>query len=135
MPTIPYDFDGSAFETKYNLTRFDFMVDGDQLVCPSLPNLTDADLLDCVVNAAKYQRVNDRKSAAETNAKNIPSWAVWSEADALAWWNNNLSDAKVDALSVPQAAKDLLKAQNAAIRGLARMVIALRDKTWPELPE
>ena len=50
MPTKPADFDGEKFAKKYNLDPFkDFYDNGKGLIiCPSLPNLTDADLLDCV---------------------------------------------------------------------------------------
>lgn len=50
MLTKPADFDGEKFAKKYNLDPFkDFCDDGKgHIICPSLPNLTDADLLDCV---------------------------------------------------------------------------------------
>lgn len=46
----PADFDGVKFATKYGLDPMkDFYDDGNgNLICISLPNLTDADLLDCV---------------------------------------------------------------------------------------
>lgn len=46
----PYNFDGAKFAKKYNLDPLkDYWDDGNgNIVCPSLPNLTDSDLLDCV---------------------------------------------------------------------------------------
>lgn len=48
----PTNFDGAKFAAKYNLDPFrDFYDDGNgNIICPSLPNLSDADLLDCVTD-------------------------------------------------------------------------------------
>ena len=48
---IPEKFDGKKFSEKYNLDTLngDFWIDQSGLVCPSLPDLTDADIADCVV--------------------------------------------------------------------------------------
>lgn len=71
--------------------------------------------------------------AAKTNARNIPNWATWDEAQVLVWMDANLSDAAVDALTIPAGAKTIIKTQNTMLRALARMVVALRDDTWPDL--
>ena len=42
-------FDGVKFATKHNLTIDDFWVSGGNLHCPSLPNLAQSDIADCVV--------------------------------------------------------------------------------------
>lgn len=46
----PPNFDGAKFAAKYNLDPFkDFYDNGKgEIICPSLPNLVDADLLDCL---------------------------------------------------------------------------------------
>lgn len=45
----PNNFDGRKFAEKYNLGIDDFWDDGaGQIICPSMPSLTDDDLLDCV---------------------------------------------------------------------------------------
>lgn len=50
MIKIPIDFDGEKFAEKYALDPInDFWSDGEFLHCPSLPDLTDDDLLDCLV--------------------------------------------------------------------------------------
>lgn len=63
MPNIPNNFNGSKFAEKYALReRGDFYDDGNGvLVCPSLPNLTDADLLDCVIDP--WSIVRDQRVA------------------------------------------------------------------------
>ena len=74
-----------------------------------------------------------KQEAAKVGAKNIPGWALWTEQEALDWLAARLSDAQVDALNVPAAAKQLLKDQNTVLRALVRMVVALRDHSWPDL--
>jgi len=56
---IPANFDGQKFASKYNLDPFtDFYSDGNgNLICPSLPNLTDADLLDCITDPPSQYEV------------------------------------------------------------------------------
>lgn len=52
MLKIPANFDGAKFAAKYNLDPFkDFFDNGKgEIICPSLPNLVDADLLDCIAD-------------------------------------------------------------------------------------
>jgi len=52
MTKLPLNFDGAKFAAKYNLNPLqDFSSDGkENLICPSLPSLTDADLLDCIAD-------------------------------------------------------------------------------------
>lgn len=82
-----------------------------------------------------YQRIKDRELTAKTNASNIPGWALWDEQAALDWYNANLADGLVDNIGSLADAKVMLKKQNAAIQALGRMIIAIRDKLWPDLPE
>lgn len=58
MPTVPNNFDGDKFLSKFNLKEGHFYILGDQLICKSLPNLTDTDLLDCVVDMDAYNAKN-----------------------------------------------------------------------------
>lgn len=48
----PPDFDGAKFAVKYNLDPFiDFYDNGKgEIICPSLPDLVDTDLLDCLAD-------------------------------------------------------------------------------------
>ena len=47
---IDKTFDGKKFAEKYNLDYMDFIIVEGELICPSLPDLKDADLLDCVAD-------------------------------------------------------------------------------------
>jgi len=62
MPVIPNNFDGAFFMSKFAKGQFDFRVDGDQLICPSLPNLTDEDIADCVVDMIAYGKKENSKA-------------------------------------------------------------------------
>ena len=79
--------------------------------------------------------VAQRLQAAESNAKAVPGWATWDEAQFLDWFGSNLSDAQVDAVANLADAKVMLKKQNAGIRAMGRLLIALRDRVFPTLPE
>lgn len=59
MIKIPFTFDGAKFAKKYNLDPFkDFHDDGNgYLICPSLPDLTDADLLDCIADPLQDKEI------------------------------------------------------------------------------
>jgi len=59
MPNIPNNFDGAKFALKYNLReRGDFHDDGHgYLICPTLPNLTNDDLLDCIIDPPPSEQV------------------------------------------------------------------------------
>lgn len=59
-----------------------------------------------------------REEAAETTVANIPNWATWTEAEALAWFDANVTDAAT-AIQVERA--------------LVRIVLAMRNKLWPNL--
>lgn len=63
----------------------------------------------------------------------IPGWATWTEAQVQEWWVVNFSDAVVDAITDLPSAKEMMKQQNHAIQSMARILLALRDKTWPNL--
>ena len=59
MPNIPNNFDGAKFALKYNLReRGDFHDDGNgNLICPTLPNLKNDDLLDCIIDPPPSEQV------------------------------------------------------------------------------
>ena len=79
--------------------------------------------------------IQQRLDAAEAHARAIPTWATWDETQALDWWEANLSDGQVDLIANLADAKVMLKKQNSAIRAMARLLIAMRDRLWPHLPE
>ena len=142
MVQIPENFNGSKFAAKYSFST-DPMEQGEQfwldeqglLICPSLPDLTEADIADCVDDPIQLDRVASRKRDAEGLAASVPGYATWSPEEALAWFDANLSDAIIDSFSIPANVKNFMKAQNAALKGLGRMVIAYRDDRWPAMPE
>lgn len=79
--------------------------------------------------------IEQRSITAEAAARNVPGWSMWTEEQTLDWWNTNLSDAQVDAVANLADAKALMKKQNAALKAMARMLIAMRNQLWPRLPE
>lgn len=81
------------------------------------------------------QNIATRRSASRTAAKNIPAWATWTQADWTAHFNANLSDEQADLVTTLAAARVMIKRQNTVINALAKMLIALRDQIWPDLPE
>ena len=62
----------------------------------------------------------DVQQESDNQAASIPGWASWTEQQTLDW-----IDANVD---------DLVSAKT-AIKAMTRMLIALRNKTWPNLQE
>lgn len=85
--------------------------------------------------ATREQRITTRQTAAHATAKAIPNWASWTQAQLQTWWNSNLADSIVDGFSVPAGVRTMLKAQNAAILREGQMLIAIRDRLMPDLPE
>jgi hypothetical protein len=78
--------------------------------------------------------------------RDIPQWALISEADALAWIAANLNApiptgrtalANADTLAkvkpIVAGMLDVMEQQNATIEKLVRMTLALRDAQWPGL--
>jgi hypothetical protein len=59
-----------------------------------------------------------RQMDAEASVASIPNWATWTETEALAWFDANVVDAPT-AIQVERA--------------LVRLVLALRNKNWPNL--
>jgi len=64
------------------------------------------------------QIVTDPSDSAETDIENIPGWASWTEAQAVAWIEANVTD---------------LASAKAALTAMARLLVALRNKQFPEL--
>ena len=84
---------------------------------------------------SREQREKNRANSARSTAKNIPSWATWTQADWNTFFGNNLSDEQVDLVTNLAQAKAMMKRQNAVINNLAKIIIAMRDQIWPDLPE
>lgn len=77
-----------------------------------------------IINPTAY-----RQAAARVKANAISNWATWSETDWEEFFNANLGNGQVAAISNLADAKAMLVKQNTVINALARMVIALRDHT------
>lgn len=80
-------------------------------------------------------RIEARKAAAKTTAKNIPNWATWTPAQWTTFFNANLADAQVDLITNIATTKVMMKRQNAVIDAMAKMLMAVRDELYPDLPE
>ena len=68
MITPPLNFDGSKFAAKYGLDVTAFWIDTQGFFqCPLLPDLTDADLADCIADPAipTPATIEERLEAAE----------------------------------------------------------------------
>ena len=65
--------------------------------------------------------ITEKKEDAKQRVRNIPGWATWDEQQASDWFTAN-----IDTLNIPNDIKTLLRAYG-------RILLALRDETWPEL--
>lgn len=80
-------------------------------------------------------RVRNRQATAHAAAKAIPNWASWTQAQWQTYFNANLSDTEADTVTSLATARVMIKRQNLVILNLVKMVIALRDAVYPDLPE
>jgi hypothetical protein len=79
----------------------------------------------------------------EGQASSIPGWAHWNEETAETWWSTYIDDPIASAptvtagnvVAVVQNIITVLGYMSTMLWALARMVIALRNKTWPNLQE
>lgn len=131
MTTIPPNFDGAKFATKFNLSYDDFFVVGNELFSP----IVNPDLSDCITDMVQHERVLNRKASAKPFANSIPNWANWTQADWQSHFDANLSDAQADLVTSFAAARVMIKRQNLVIQNLVKLIIAMRDEIWPDLPE
>jgi hypothetical protein len=112
--------------------------------------LSDEQIISALSLAATPSELSTltRLSSSKTNAKNIPSWATWDEASALTWGNTNIGTPLTTGRSSLPVTLTLATTRTAIIMllnildkmwvmqwALARMVIAIRDRTWPDLPQ
>lgn len=72
------------------------------------------------------------RNGAEIAASNIPNWAHWTETEADAWYQTNVRDpfgAAATLVTMKVVIGTIIQVQWATIR----LVIALRNQTWPQL--
>lgn len=89
-----------------------------------------------------------KADAAKGHAANIPNWSTWDETQAQTWTTANiatpLANARTNLAAISTlnlatfkaalgAILDILDAMWTMLWAMARMQIALRDKTWPDL--
>jgi hypothetical protein len=70
---------------------------------------------------------------AEASAAAIPNWASWTLAQWNTYYNANISGTQVTAIATLADAKIVLGKMSTVIDSLAKMEIALRNKTFPKL--
>lgn len=72
---------------------------------------------------------------AKSIAKAIPNWAVWTISDLQTWFDANISSTQINAELSLADAKIVQVKQSSAILSLGKLIIALRDQIWPDLPD
>jgi hypothetical protein len=107
------------------------------------------DILLAYLNPAEYAIVMRRRGARAAIA-NIPNWATWDEATALAWGMTNIGTPLADGrANMPVASAftfaivrniflqiiTILDAMWTLQKAQARMLIALRNELYPNMPE
>jgi hypothetical protein len=90
----------------------------------------EQDTLDSIFNKPAYRLKQSR-----ITAKNIPAWATWTQEEWMVYFSANLADSEVDLVTSLATARVMIKRQNLVIKNLVKMVIALRDGVWADLPD
>jgi hypothetical protein len=91
--------------------------------------LAEEDVRDTIINPPIV-----RQKTSRTYAQNIPNWSTWTEAQADAWYQTNVRDPYTAATTLV-AMKVVIGTMITVLWILVRMVIALRDQNWPDLPD
>lgn len=89
-----------------------------------------------------------RMTNARANAKAIPSWSSWTEADTLAWINTNIGvPLETGRTSLPATLTfataraafvtllNIMDKMLVVLIALSRMVIAMRNQMWADLKD
>jgi hypothetical protein len=111
------------------------------VIIPDLPPVTSTPQTASII-AAKA-----RLAQASKTARGIPSWALWTQAEANTWGQTNIGTPLATARTSLPATLTLATARAAIITILnildkmwvlqqanAQMTLALRDAQWPDLP-
>jgi ribosomal protein L10 len=91
----------------------------------------DAFMLEIAQAQTESEAIQTVENNAKAQAQNIPAWASWTESEALNWHDTNIA-AKLPVASLTEA-NVLLTVLETENRALVRMVIALRNKIFPDL--
>ena len=88
------------------------------------------------------------EQGAEGKAAAIQSWSTWTEQEALDWFTENVTDLvgaipdvgglsgtafTTNAQAIVDQMQDIISKQATVIKNLTRMVLAIRDKVFPNL--
>lgn len=69
---------------------------------------------------------------ARTAALNIPDWVNWTEEQVLDWFATNV-DTPLSGTPTNAQVLSAVRSMRTAQKAMARMIVALRDDTWPNL--
>lgn len=100
---------------------------------PDLVVFPDPPVVTSTAQTPSIVASKSRWKLSRTTAKAIPSWATWTQADWDAYFNANLSTAQVNVVSTTAQIRAMMNKQNLIIQNLVKLVIAMRDDTWPDL--
>jgi hypothetical protein len=132
-----------TFHPPSTLELLDALVEGREV---EIQAIVDAHVPDPLYFYADV--VLNREDQAEISAAAIPGWATWTHDEAAQWYQENVLALlavipDVDSLSktafnnnaqaIVAQMQDVIVAQTNVIARLAEMIIALRNKTWPNL--
>ena len=130
MAKIPERFMGKKFREKFNIpdiyNNMMSVEDGELIlnedIFPDLQNLTNEDLIDCAQTQEELDNLeisNERYINAKESAKMVSELKSITSEEAVEWIDKNvknLSDAKT------------------IFKIMVRMIIAMRDQLWSDLP-
>lgn len=129
--TVPSNFAAFRFQAKYSLTVDDFWVESGLLVCPSLPNLIDSDLLDCLYTAEELveraEEGNVKKNAV-AGFKALPLWSTWTSQEAKNYIHGEifagktLTEVNTDINSLPATVEGM----RTGLRQAASAIVSIR---------
>ena len=97
------------------------------------------DAIDAIIAAHNPNVLTDAQqaeivqAASDSQAASIPAWASWSEAAALAWHDTNITN-ELPVANLTEA-NALLQTMATENRNMIRMIIAMRNKLWPNLED
>lgn len=131
----PANFDGAKFSKKYNLDPFmDFYDNGKgEIICPSRPDLVDADLLDCIADPLPDKEIFSRpiqSPAVYADDIFVSSRDINHDADAaFAEAIQETKKEKGQAKSLDLISRSTLKAVEKAREEIGDLKQKLRDRT------
>jgi hypothetical protein len=110
--------------------------------------LTSQQIVNSLANPMTQAETNAANRAANSraHAKAIPSWASWTEQEALDWIQANIGTPLAtpippNPMTVQQIRAvlvsfvNIMNNMNAVQTAMARMEIAVRDEIWPDLQD